>query len=64
MICPSCSEDIEISVVTDGLGICPACLRSVVVGENRLATAADTAALSVEHLALLRKARAAARKNR
>lgn len=63
MTCPGCTAEGPIDVVVDGVGICPNCLRTVVVAENRLATATDTTSLSDAHLALIRKARAAARKN-
>lgn len=63
MTCPGCTAEGPIDVVVDGIGICANCLRSVVVAETRLAMATDTVALSDAHLALIRKARAAARKN-
>lgn len=61
MICPNCSEDVAMEPIMNGIGVCPKCLRTIVVADNRLATANDTAVLSDTELAKLRKARAALR---
>lgn len=58
--CPSCGASIAFVPVVGAIGICPSCLRSLVIdGKNaRLATGDDTTVLDDGDLAKLRKARA------
>ncbi len=60
MICPACSEEMD-PIGTDiapPLAICPACETSIVIGDGaRVARSTDTAVITDEQLAALKKLR-------
>lgn len=57
MTCPACATEQEIPALVSGIGICPACKRSVSVSGGRVAVAEDTVSLTDAERAILIKAR-------